>query len=208
MVKAYACVVLTLFSSLSTAQQTVTKDPTAISVLQQAVAAMGGSVPSDSTASGTVTTTAGALTESGPMVILTRGLDQSSEQVQTPSGPTTNYSLGNAAQVQDGTITSQPLELAATAQTPYFPLQLLSNILNNPDSAFSYVGMETLNGITVHHVQYWNSFTSTPPLAALSSLSQRDIWIDATSNLPVQISAVMALDKQEAPRLQTVAVML
>jgi hypothetical protein len=45
------------------------------------------------------------------------------------------------------------------------------------------VGLETQNGITVHHIQFWNSFTSNPPLASLSSFSQRDIWIDATSNL-------------------------
>jgi hypothetical protein len=161
---------------------------TAISILQLSVTAMGSSVPADSTASGAITTTAGSTVENGSIAILTRGLDQSSEQLQTPSGLTTNYSQGGAAQVQGGIINALPFEQTVTAQCSYFPLQLLSNVLNDPDSVFNYVGLETQNGIAVHHIQFWNSFTSNPPLVSLTNFSQRDIWIDATSNLPVQIS--------------------
>src|SRR5207244_9922593 len=57
----------------------------ALAVLQGAFAAMGGSVPSDSTANGTVTTVAGSQTESGSVIILTRGTDQTSEQIDRKS---------------------------------------------------------------------------------------------------------------------------
>src|SRR5467141_1372305 len=63
----------------------VQRDPQAVTVLTQSIAAMGGSVPTDSVASGTVTLVAGSLTETGTIGILTRGVDQSSEQIQTPS---------------------------------------------------------------------------------------------------------------------------
>jgi hypothetical protein len=74
----YFCFILVLPAP---AQQTPTttlpsiqRDPQALVILQGAVAAMGGSVPSDSTANGTVTTVAGSLTENGSVIVLTRGI--------------------------------------------------------------------------------------------------------------------------------------
>jgi hypothetical protein len=177
-----------LLSAVAHGQMTATKDPTAMAIVQQSVTAMGGSVPLDSTASGTVTTTAGSLTENGTVVILTRGNNQSSEQIGTPSGVATIYSQGNASQVQGTTVTPVSLELAVTAQCSYFPLQLLANAINDPDWAFAYVGLESLNGATAHHIQFWDTFASVPQFAALATFSQRDIWIDAGSNLPLQVS--------------------
>jgi hypothetical protein len=164
------------------------RDPQALAALQQAIAAMGGSVPSDSTATGTITTTAGSLTESGSVGVLTRGTDQTSEQILTEHGATAVYSQGSASQIQGTNLTPLPLELAATAQCPDFPLPLLVGVLGSSDSAYAYVGLETLNGVSVHHVQFWNTFTSVPRLSALASLSRRDLWIDAASGLPQRIS--------------------
>jgi hypothetical protein len=77
-----------LFVSPSPPQQASpapTSDPQAVAAIQQAAIAMGGSAPSDSTATGTITTVAGSPTENGTITILTRGTDQTSEQIQTPS---------------------------------------------------------------------------------------------------------------------------
>jgi outer membrane lipoprotein-sorting protein len=180
--------VILVLGKLATSQNVPSGGLQALAALQQAVTAMGGSAPGDSTASGTITTTAGSLTENGTIVVLTRRSDQTSEQIVTSDGGTVVYSQGSASQIQGTTESSLPLELAVTAQCPDFPLPLLVGVLNNPDSAYTYVGLETLDGVSAHHVQFWNSFASTPKLGSLVSFSQRDIWIDATSGLPLRIS--------------------
>lgn len=60
------------------AQQPVTSNPLATSLVQSSIRAMGGSVPSDSAATGNVTIIAGSETTTGTIRILTRGTDQSS----------------------------------------------------------------------------------------------------------------------------------
>jgi hypothetical protein len=168
--------------------QTPPQDPQAISVLQRSVAAMGTTPPSDSTANGTITTVAGSLTENGTITILTRGTNQTSEQIQTPHGLTIVYSQGQASSVTGSTPTPLPMELTVTSQSAFFPLALLVGALNNADTAYKYVALETLNGASAHHIQLWNSFTSTPKLQGLANFSVRDIWIDAGSSLPTKIS--------------------
>ncbi|SRR6266403_781741 len=61
------------------------RDPQAIALLQSSVRAMGGSVPSDSVATGSVVVVAGSLTTSGTVRILTRGTDQTLEQLSLHS---------------------------------------------------------------------------------------------------------------------------
>ncbi len=171
-----------------TATTTPSRDAQAIAVLQQSVIAMGTTVPSDSTANGTVTTVAGSLTESGTITILTRGTDQTFEQIQTPHGSTEVYSQGQASTVVGSTPTALPMERVVTSQCPSFPLALIAGALNNPDTAYSYVGLETLETGTFHHIQIWNSFASTPKLQAIAKFSLKDIWIDAKTGLPERIS--------------------
>jgi len=174
----------------SAAQQSASsRDPQAFAVLQQAITAMGGSAPSDSTASGTITTNSGSSTDNGTFLIMTRGTGQTSEQIQTAhEAVTLVYSQESAAQVQDGNLTALPIESAVTSQSALFPLPLLIGMLNDPDSAYSYVGLETFNGASVHHVQVWTSFASIPTLAPLASFSTHDLWLDATSGIPLRIS--------------------
>jgi outer membrane lipoprotein-sorting protein len=175
---------------LAAAQSVPSNSPQALTVLRQAVTAMGGSAPGDSTASGTITITAGSLTENGTIVVLTRGGDQTFEQILTAEAGTVVYSQGSASQVQGAIVTQLPMELVVTAQCPDFPLPLLVSVLNGPNSAYKYVGLETLNGVSVHHIQFWNSFASTPQLSVLAGFSRRDIWVDATSGLPLRISYI------------------
>ena len=171
-----------------TATQSVSQVPQPLALLQQAVAALGGSAPSDSTANGTITTVAGTQTENGTLVVLTRGTGQTSEQIGTRSGSTEVYSQGQASLIVGANLTALPLERAVTSQCPDFPLPLLAGALNNPDTAYKYVGLETLNSVSAHHIQFWNSFTSTAKLQSLANFSVRDIWIDPVSGLPQKLS--------------------
>jgi hypothetical protein len=171
-----------------TTAQTPARDPQAIAVLQQSVVAMGTTTPSDSTATGTITTVAGSLTENGTITILTRGTNQTSEQIQTPHGSTVIYSQGQASYGAGATPPQLPMERAVTAQCPDFPMALLAGALNNPDTAYKYVGLETLDVASAHHVQIWNSFASILKLQRLANFSLRDIWIDAKSGIPIKVS--------------------
>lgn len=188
-------------SATFAAPQSVPKDSQALAVLQQAVPAMGGTVPSDSTANGTVTTVAGSLTENGNIVILTRGADQTSEQTLTPHGSRVVYSRGQASQITGSNLTSLSLELAVASQCPDFPLPLLAGALNDSDFAFQYVGQETVNGVSVLHIRFWNSFASQPALQQLAEFSVRDLWVDATTGLPRKLAYSRREAQGAAPRI-------
>ncbi len=130
-------------SPSTSANQSPQRDPQALAILQGAFAAMGGSVPSDSTANGTVTTVAGSRTETGSVTILTRGTNQACEQIQTPHGFTLVYSKGQASQVIDSVTTPLSSELASSSRSVAFPVPLIAAVLNNPD----YVWIDTASGL-------------------------------------------------------------
>jgi len=186
----------------TSANQSPQRDAQALAILQGAFAAMGGSVPSDSTANGTVTTVAGSRTETGSVTILTRGTNQASEQIQTPHGFTLVYSKGQASQVIDSVTTPLSSELASSSRSVAFPVPLIAAILNNPDYGFVYLGLESLNGLEVHHLQYWNSFNSQPKFQFLAPLTLTDIWIDTVSGLPQRISQIQRAGRGSEPRIQ------
>ena len=132
---------LSLLTSLALAQNSSLSTPQAADILRQAITAMGGSAPSDLTATGTITTTTGSATDSGTVVVMTRGTDQTSEQIQTSSlAATLVYSRGIAAQIQGNSVTSLPNESGVTTQSADFPLPLLVGMLNDPNAAYRYVG--------------------------------------------------------------------
>jgi hypothetical protein len=173
-------------------QQTSTtaqRDPQATALLQSALRAMGGSVPSDSSASGSVTLVEGSTMSSGTIQVLTRGTTQTSETLTlSTTQRAVIYSYGEAKEVSGTQSTNPPLELIVTEQCPDFPLPLLASVLNNSDEAFRYIAQETLNGVSAQHIQVWNTFSSKPRLLKLASFSTMDIWFDATSGFLLKIA--------------------
>ena len=160
-------------------------------LLQNAVAAMGGAVPSDSTATGSVTIVAGSKTSQGTISILTRATNQTSVQVQTQDANwSVIYSQGQASRIDGATTTLLSLEAASTSQCAYFPLPYLAGVLQNPDTAYQYVGSETLGGSSVQHVRVWNTFQSNPSWKLLANFTLTDIWFDSLTGLPRRISFV------------------
>jgi hypothetical protein len=121
-------------------------------------------------------------------VILTRGTDQTSEQIATTGTTISVFSGGTATSVRGADSTPLPLETAVTAQCLDFPLPFIVSVLADPESAYAYIGLETLNGVSVQHIQFWKTFASTPRFGALASFSRRDVWLDASSGLPIRIS--------------------
>ena len=166
-----------------------TRDPQALAVLKNTLAALGSTLPADSIATGTVTAIAGSDEEQGTVRILTRGSTQSLEEIVLPnSDQTTVYCNFMAAQSNGASQQSLNGGVAVTAQTAFFPLPLLVASENNPDVSFQYVALEQVNGAAAHHLRIWNTFTSRPYSQALTRYSVRDVWIDSTSSLPVKIT--------------------
>jgi hypothetical protein len=165
------------------------QDPQAVAVLQQSYKAMGGTVPSDSIATGNLEVVAGTEDSKGTVRILTKGTSESFLQLTMPDGVrTTVYAYGQANELNNSTVTISVLELAVTSQAPDFPLPLIANLLNDPDTSCQYIGLESLNGVSLQHIRTWDSFASQPALQGLVGFSTRDFWIDASTGLLQRIS--------------------
>jgi hypothetical protein len=156
-----------------------TRDTQAVAVLQATIKALGGSAPSDSTATGTVTETVGSESQDGTIQVLTRGTGESLEAITLPDlSQTTVYSYSLAGQTT-GSAPQEALsgELTATSQTALYPLPLFMEVMNDPDSSLQYVGQETVNGAVTNHIRMWDTFASRPSMRGLSSFSTRDVWM-------------------------------
>jgi len=177
------------------------RDPLAVALIQKSISVMGVP-PSDSTATGSVTTVAGSLTQQGTVTILTRGFTQTSIQFQTPENPSTVvFASGQASNIETTQTTVYPLERAASSQCLYFPLSFLGGILNNADYSVRYVGQEAVGSSTANHIVLQNSFNSTPTYQFLSPFTVADVWIDSASGLPVKIGMIRRDGGGSAPKI-------
>jgi len=197
------CGLVSLASVQMNSQQPVTivqRDTQAVALVQQSVAAMAVTPPSDSTATGTVTIVEGSTSQSGTIQIQTLGTGETSETLNLSSGQRTAvYTNGNAKETNGSQSTNLALETVLSDQCPDFPLPLLLSALANPDEAFRYVGTESLDGAAVQHVQVWNSFASKPRLQVLASFSLKDIWFDSVSGVPLKLTYVRRLGRGSLP---------
>jgi len=176
-------------TAIAVAQQPAAKrDPQALTILQRSLSAMGG-VPNDVRATGFVTITAGSATDSGTIKILARGFDKTVEEIQTPGGSRAEiFSAGEGGSKQGLTVEAKSLEWAASAQSGAIPSLLIASALNSSDGDYEYVGLEDLAGVKAHHVRLSASFASRPKLKHLREFSGKELWIDASSLLPLKLS--------------------
>ena len=201
-VPAVLCLTVCLLSLCAAAQESPQRDPQAILLLTQAVSAMGGNAPDSSVATGTIDLVEGSLQESGTVRIVTRGLNEAREGIQTNRGLRERvYASGLAANVTDFKRDTLSLEMAASSQSPNFPLPLLAAALSNLDYAFEYVGQETLDGTSVYHIRFWNTYASKLRLQSLAEFSVKDLWIDAASGLPRRIAYDERAGRGSVPRI-------
>jgi len=188
--------VLLALTVSAAAQTSPQRDPQAVLLVQKTVLAMGGVAPGDSTATGTITLVAGSENDSGTVTVLTRGVAQTAEELQMSEEGyrAVIYSAGSASLVKDSTNTPLRPELAATSQSPDFPLPLLVAALNNADFSFQYIGPETVDGASAYHLRFWDTYASSAQLQGLADFTTRDVWISSTSGLPIRLE----YDRREA----------
>lgn len=186
----------------STSSAPAARDPQGVSLLQQAIAAMTPTPPADTTATGTVTITAGSETTKGAVKIMTRGSSETSIQFQTPDSTwSIIYANGQANRVESNGATVLPLELAASSRCLYLPQPFLSDLLNNQDISIRLIGQESLGLAPVNHIRAQNTFNSTPTNQFLSEFTVADIWLDAASALPIKISMTRRYGGGSSPRI-------
>jgi hypothetical protein len=165
------------------------RDSQALGIVAQAFRALGGTVPSDSVANGTVDIIAGSTRDHGTILILTRDLDQTLEEISTSTEvKKVTYSKMLASQTMTGTMKHLPMELVVTSQSAWSPLILLARALSNSTVSAQYIGLEVVAGVQSQHIRTWDTFTADPMLFHLSDFSVRDFWLDASSGLPIIIS--------------------
>jgi hypothetical protein len=200
-----ALAVLFSFFSQSVTQQTtatVERDLQAVSLLQASVGAMGETVPSDSVATGSVSIVAGSQTSTGTIRILTRGTNQSSEQITLPqSTSSVTYSAGLADETTNSATASLPTERTGTSQSVCFPLPFLVAALANPDDSIQYVALEAVGQESLQHIRIQNTFMSQPIFQQFAALATFDVWLDASTALPQRISFVRRDASGAAPRI-------
>jgi len=172
--------------------------------MQGALKALGGAVPSDSVATGMVTIVAGTKIDNGTIRILTRGTNQTSEQIQLEDGTVDAvvYSKGQANEVVHGTVNPASLELASSSQSSDYPLPLLAAAFTNPDFSFQHVGQETLeDGSPAQHIRLWNTYASNKGMQPLAEFTATDLWINATTGLPQKLTYLRRDAGGSVPRM-------
>jgi hypothetical protein len=184
------------------ASQRPRREPQAAALLEATVSAMGGTIPVDSVATGNVTIVAGSQTSTGATRILTRGTNQTSIQFQTTNvNWSVIYSNGQANRVDTTGTRVLPMELAASSQCLYFPFPFLSGLLNNSEVSLQYVGQESLDSSPANHIRVQNTYASSPSLQFLSDFTTTDIWLDASTALPVRISLTRRNGGGSSPKI-------
>lgn len=195
-------ILVSLNSLVSPQQQTAIRDQQAVALLQGSVRAMGGTVPTDSVATGSVTIVAGSQTSTGTIRILTRGPNQSSEQVTLPQSTySVTYSAGLADETINSATASIPLERTVTSQSVCFPLPFLAAALANPDESIQYIALETVGQQSLQHLRIQNTFASQPDFQQFAGLATFDVWLDANTGLPERISFVRRNGSGATPRI-------
>ena len=168
---------------------TATRDSQAVTLVQNALRAMGSTVPTDSVATGNVTIVAGFETSSGTIRILTRSTYQTSEQITlSQATQTIVYSEGYASERDGDTTTSLSMERSLTSRSLSFPLPFLASILEDSTQTLQYVGLEKTDQAALQHIRLRATFSLQPKLQALADATTTDIWLDSATGLPQRIS--------------------
>jgi hypothetical protein len=164
---------------------------------------LGGSPPADTTATGTVVVIAGTDTETGTARILTKGLNESLEEISLQNGISrVVYSNGAAAILAAGSdLQEASMERTASSQSAVYPLPLIARIMSSPDSMYELIGTEDVQGLSCLHVRTWNSFASHPKVQFLSEFTKKDIWVEVQTGLVRRLSYEVRDAGGAVPRL-------
>jgi hypothetical protein len=171
-----------------------TSAPQAAALASQALASLIGTAQvNDVTLTGSGTRTAGSDVESGSVSLKALGTSQSRLDFSVASGTRSEIrDLNSSAAPQgfwiglDGSVHSMANQNCVTDAAWFFPPFSVLSQLSNTNLVASYVGQETKNGAAVQHLSFAVQNGDTTGLS--QQLSTEDIYLDASSYLPVALA--------------------
>jgi hypothetical protein len=178
-------------------QQTATSSPQGATVLLQALSAMAGTASiRDVTLTGTARRIAGSNDETGSAVFKALSTGEASIDLSFSSGPQSEV-YANSAQGPvgswsgpKGTSGAMSLHNILVDSAWFAPALMLSKLSSTQNVTLTYRGSETRDGLAVQHLTISKQFTGVPARisADLQRLSQMEVYLDASTSLPVSLS--------------------
>jgi hypothetical protein len=167
-------------------------DPNAVALASRALRSLaGGTALSDITLQGSATYIAGSDQESGTATLVARGSQQSRVVLNLGSGQRQEVRNGVAGYWSgpDGTQYPMSAHNCWTDAPWFFPGLSLQALANDPQVTISYVGLETRDGVALHHLRLFRTVPGQTPqmTAEIQRLSLVDLYLDPASYLPVVV---------------------
>ncbi|MGB6481992.1 MAG: hypothetical protein WBE86_00740 [Candidatus Acidiferrales bacterium] len=172
------------------------RDPQAVSLLQRSLAALVDTTTvNDVTLNASTDWIAGSDNETGSATLKATAIGQGRVDLSLSDGQRSEVvDISQAPPVgswcgTDGVWHSIVAHNLYTDPTWFFPTFLISRVLSGVNYAVSPMDAETQNGVAVEHVRTYQQPGFTTDVAALlQSLSQIDIYLNASTLLPVSVS--------------------
>lgn len=180
----------------STTSTPVTKDPQAVSLASASLAALSGSTAiTDVTLTGTATRIAGSDTETGTVTLKVAGTSDSRMDLNLSNGPRSEIRNVSNSTPQgswtgtDGVSHAIPMHNCMTDAGWFAPQLSVLSQLSDPSVAVLYVGQESRGGTIVQHLHFEApQSSSVDPTGLIRRLTAEEVYLDASSFLPVAIS--------------------
>lgn len=193
---------VSLFATPALAQQastspTTASDPQAIALATKALVALTGGKPiTDVTLTGSATRTAGSDIETGTITLQALGTTDSRMDFAGSDGNRSEIRNSSTGAPQgswtgvDGVNRAMASHNCMTDAVWFFPAFSILSQISQSNAVATYVGQETRNGASVQHLHFVTAFPTLPTTASafVSSLTAEDVYLDATTLLPVAIT--------------------
>lgn len=173
----------------------VARDAQSISVLQRSLAALVGTTAvKDVTLSANANWIAGSDNESGSATLKATAIGQGRIDLALAGGQRSE--VVDASQTlstggwrgPDGTWHPIVAHNLFSDPTWFFPTFLINRALSSPNFAISPLDTETHDGVAVEHLKIYEVGHSAAPKNLIQNLSQIDLYLDASTLLPVSVS--------------------
>jgi hypothetical protein len=192
----FGLIPLTVVAKTQAPTVTPTSDPQAISLANQTLSALVGTTQvGDVTLTGTAVRTAGSDVGTGAVTLKVLGTGLSRVDLSLSNGLRSEIrNLSNGSPqgswvAPDSSTHSMANHNSMTDAAWFFPALSVLSQASNTNLLFTYIGQETRNGNAVQHIRAaQNVSSSVDPTGLIQRLSTEDIYLDATSLLPVALT--------------------
>ncbi len=166
------------------------RDPNAVALASKSLQALAGRTAlADITLQATANFIAGSDEEMGPATLAALGNQQSRVALSLTNGQRTDIRSGPAGEWvdPDGIIHAMALHNCWSDAAWFYPGLSLQALNSDPGLGLAYVGPEAKNGVAVIHLRLFRAVPSTSAgiNATILALSTEDLYLDATSFLPL-----------------------